>query len=176
MPPALLPPALLPLNKNKSSLRSVSRTPSNNGSGGKGSLTCGELLALSGALSAALPTHLGIDSRSVHTLYSSLAKGVKHFSAPTLFFSADQAPAGFTNYYSESDSCDSESDWSDEDWKDEGTKQPSLAHRFCSQIRVYIHTDPPASSYEEAGGSPILSTGHSYCYPHQHPQHGHRVP
>nr|XP_045595060.1 voltage-dependent T-type calcium channel subunit alpha-1I-like [Procambarus clarkii] len=138
MPPALLPPALLPLNKNKSSLRSVSRTPSNNGSGGKGSLTCGELLALSGALSAALPTHLGIDSRSVHTLYSSLAKGVKHFSAPTLFFSADQAPAGFTNYYSESDSCDSESDWSDEDWKDEGTKQPSLAHRFCSQIRVYI--------------------------------------
>ncbi|KAK8743594.1 hypothetical protein OTU49_001148, partial [Cherax quadricarinatus] len=138
MPPALLPPVLLPPNKTKSSLRSVSRTPSYNGSGGKGSLTCGELLALSGALSAALPTHLGIDSRSVHTLYSSLAKGVKHFSAPTLFFSADQAPAGFTSYYSGSDSCDSDSDWSDEEWKEEETKPPSLARRFCSRIQVCI--------------------------------------
>ncbi|XP_042240385.1 voltage-dependent T-type calcium channel subunit alpha-1I-like isoform X5 [Homarus americanus] len=138
MPPALLPPALLPPNKTKSSLRSVSRTPSYNGSGGKGSLTCGELLALSGALSAALPTHLGIDSRSVHTLYSSLAKGVKHFSAPTLFFSPDQSPAGLTSYYSGSDSCDSDSDWSDEEWREEEKRPPGLAQRFCSQIRVYI--------------------------------------
>ncbi|XP_071550558.1 voltage-dependent T-type calcium channel subunit alpha-1G-like [Panulirus ornatus] len=138
IPPTLLPPTLLPPNKTKSSLRSVSRTPSYNGSGGKGSLTCGELLALSGALSAALPTHLGIDSRSVHTLYSSLAKGVKHFSAPTLFFSADQGPAGFTGYYSASDSCNSESDWSDEEWKEEEKRPPSLVHRLCSQVRIYI--------------------------------------
>lgn len=138
MPPALLPAALLPPNKTKSSLRPVSRTPSYNGSGGKGSLTCGELLALSGALSAALPTHLGIDSRSVHTLYSSLAKGVKHFSAPTLFFSADQGPAGFNGYYSGSDSYNSESDWSDEEWKEEEKRPPSLVNRFCSWVRVYV--------------------------------------
>lgn len=139
LPSVLLPPTLAPSAKTKSSLRPVSRTPSYNGSGGKGSLTCGELLALSGALSAALPTHLGIDSRSVHTLYSSLAKGVKHFSAPTLFFSADQAPAGLSGYYSASDSCHSDSDWSDEEWsEEERSGPPSPLRRFCSKLRVYI--------------------------------------
>ncbi|XP_063608556.1 voltage-dependent T-type calcium channel subunit alpha-1G-like, partial [Penaeus indicus] len=139
LPSVLLPPTLAPSAKTKSSLRPVSRTPSYNGSGGKGSLTCGELLALSGALSAALPTHLGIDSRSVHTLYSSLAKGVKHFSAPTLFFSADQAPAGLSGYYSASDSCHSDSDWSDEEWsEEERSGPPSPLRRFFSKLRVYI--------------------------------------
>ncbi|KAK3869264.1 hypothetical protein Pcinc_025422 [Petrolisthes cinctipes] len=135
MPVSLLPPNLLPPRKTKSSLRSVSRTPSYNGSAGRGSLTCGELLALSGALSAALPTHLGIDSRSVHTLYSSLAKGVKHFSAPTLFFSGDQAPAGFSGYYSDSDSYDSNSDWSDDEWKDEEKRPPSFTYKVCSAMQ-----------------------------------------
>ncbi|XP_066974796.1 voltage-dependent T-type calcium channel subunit alpha-1G isoform X1 [Macrobrachium rosenbergii] len=142
-PPALLPAGLMsntlmPPSKTKSSLRPVSRTPSYNGSGGKGSLTCGELLALSGALSAALPTHLGIDSRSVHTLYSSLAKGVKHFSAPTLFFSAEQAPAGLSGYYSASDSCNSDSEWSEDDWSEEDPKPPSAMKKACMQIRLYI--------------------------------------
>ncbi|KAK8397955.1 hypothetical protein O3P69_003692 [Scylla paramamosain] len=141
VPPALMPsllsPPVLPFRKSKSPLHSVSRTPSYNGSTGKGSLTCGELLALSGALSAALPTHLGIDSHSVHTLYSSLAKGVKHFSAPTLFFSGDQAPAGFLGYYSASDSCDSGSDWSDDEWREQEQRPPSGLSKFCSKIQTY---------------------------------------
>lgn len=137
MPASLLSPPVHPFRKTKSSLHSVSRTSSYNGSTGKGSLTCGELLALSGALSAALPTHLGIDSRSVHTLYSSLAKGVKHFSAPTLFFSGDQAPAGFMGYYSGSDSCDSGSDWSDDEWRDQEQHPPSIFSRFFSLIQSY---------------------------------------
>ncbi|XP_045132838.1 voltage-dependent T-type calcium channel subunit alpha-1I-like isoform X9 [Portunus trituberculatus] len=141
VPPALMPsllsPPVLPFKKSKSPLHSVSRTPSYNGSTGKGSLTCGELLALSGALSAALPTHLGIDSHSVHTLYSSLAKGVKHFSAPTLFFSGDQAPAGFLGYYSASDSCDSGSDRSDDEWREQERRPPSGLSKICSKIQSY---------------------------------------
>ncbi|XP_050718751.1 voltage-dependent T-type calcium channel subunit alpha-1G-like isoform X6 [Eriocheir sinensis] len=137
MPASLLSPPVHPFKKTKSSLHPVSRTSSYNGSTGKGSLTCGELLALSGALSAALPTHLGIDSRSVHTLYSSLAKGVKHFSAPTLFFSGDQAPAGFMGYYSPSDSCDSGSDWSDDERKDQEQHPPRGFTKLCSFIQTY---------------------------------------
>ena len=99
---------------------------------GASGLTCGELLALSGALSAALPTHMGVDSRSVHTLYSSLAKGVKHFSAPSLFFSNEaQFP------YDDSDnSCDSDSDWSDseDDWSDDNKKKRPI-RRCCSAAR-----------------------------------------
>ena len=135
-----------PLSPNGGRLKprggGVSRTPSFNGSGGKSSLTCGELLALSGALSAALPTHLGIDSRSVHTLYSSLSKGVKHFSAPTLFFSAEQGPAGLPGYFSGSDSGGSESsDWSDEDgWSEEEKprRPPSLLFRCISCGRSWV--------------------------------------
>ena len=137
MPSSLLSPPIFPFKKNKSSLYPVSRTPSYNGSTGKGSLTCGELLALSGALSAALPTHLGIDSHSVHTLYSSLAKGVKHFSAPTLFFSGDQVPAGYMGYYSASDSYDSGSDWSDDEWREKKQRSPSILSKFCSIIQTY---------------------------------------
>ncbi|XP_071444004.1 voltage-dependent T-type calcium channel subunit alpha-1G [Hetaerina americana] len=49
------------------------------------SMTCQELLALSGALSAALPTQLALDTASVHTFFSSLSKGEKrHVSAPAL--------------------------------------------------------------------------------------------
>ncbi|XP_059472084.1 voltage-dependent T-type calcium channel subunit alpha-1H isoform X6 [Neocloeon triangulifer] len=46
-------------------------------------MTCQELLALSGALSAALPTQLALDSRHVHSFFSSLSKGDRrHVSAP----------------------------------------------------------------------------------------------
>jgi hypothetical protein len=46
-------------------------------------MTCQELLALSGALSAALPTQLALDSRHVHSFFTSLSKGDRrHVSAP----------------------------------------------------------------------------------------------
>jgi len=46
-------------------------------------MTCQELLALSGALSAALPTQLALDSSHVHSFFSSLSKGDRrHESAP----------------------------------------------------------------------------------------------
>ncbi|CAL4059400.1 unnamed protein product, partial [Meganyctiphanes norvegica] len=132
-------PQALVSNKAKPTLRKNIHSPSYSVSGSKTSLTCGELLALSGALSAALPTQLGIDSRSVHTLYSSLAKGVKHFSAPQLFFAADQFPGAFTGYDSNSDSYHSDSEWSDDDWSDEKpNRQPALIVKIVRKFRNII--------------------------------------
>ncbi|XP_047738832.1 voltage-dependent T-type calcium channel subunit alpha-1G [Hyalella azteca] len=104
------------------------------GRGGSG-LTCGELLALSGALSAALPTHMGVDSRSVHTLYSSLAKGVKHFSAPSLFFSNDPS----LPYDDSDDSSRTDSDWSEseEEWSEETMRNRPI-RRWCSAGRKKV--------------------------------------
>ena len=108
------------------------------GRGGSG-LTCGELLALSGALSAALPTHMGVDSNSVHSLYSSLAKGVKHFSAPSLFFSNDL----HFDYDCSDESCDSDSEWSDsEDGWNRGPKISWIRNCFSTmQNRVKAVVD-----------------------------------
>lgn len=89
----------------------------------KGSLTCGELLALSGALSAALPAHMGVDARSVQTLYSSLTKGVKHLSESSLF-GPDAPPNGLSGGSSPTDSF-SDSDWSEEEWSEEEEGSPS---------------------------------------------------
>ena len=126
-------PSIQAAPRSRSSPRGTAHSPLVYEGGGKGALTCGELLALSGALSAALPTHLGIDSRSVHTLYSSLAKGVKHFSAPTLFFAADQAPAA-PNYYSTSESETSDSDYTDDESSEDDETKNSGVRRCCHWI------------------------------------------
>ena len=120
------PPEPTPLRESPKLIRYLPR-----GRGGSG-LTCGELLALSGALSAALPTHMGVDSRSVHTLYSSLAKGVKHFSAPSLFFS-NEAPM---NYDGSDGSSQSDSEWSESE--DEWSEDERPIRKFCHAIRTKI--------------------------------------
>lgn len=123
------PPEPSPIRESPKPIRYLPR-----GRGASG-LTCGELLALSGALSAALPTHMGVDSRSVHTLYSSLAKGVKHFSAPSLFFSNE----GPMNYDGSDGSSRSDSDWSDseDEWSEE-EKRISPIRKFCSASRSRV--------------------------------------
>ncbi|RXG68903.1 Sodium channel protein type 4 subunit alpha A, partial [Armadillidium vulgare] len=102
----------------------------------KGNLTCGELLALSGALSAALPAHMGVDAQSVQTLYSSLAKGVKHFSAPSLFY-PDVPPNSFSE---NSSSCESftDSDGSDVEWSDEEESEPTRIKRAFTWMRSWV--------------------------------------
>ncbi|KAG8231029.1 hypothetical protein J437_LFUL010807 [Ladona fulva] len=87
------------------------------------SMTCQELLALSGALSAALPTQMALDTASVHTFFSSLSKGERrHVSAPALAIALRGAAGGGA---AGSDACaedsyDSEEFTEDSEYSDEG--------------------------------------------------------
>ncbi|XP_046400704.1 voltage-dependent T-type calcium channel subunit alpha-1I [Ischnura elegans] len=142
------------------------------------SMTCQELLALSGALSAALPTQLALDTASVHTFFSSLSKGEKrHVSAPTLAIAlrnnnGDGGQDGGDEY--EDDEEDSEDDFTDSDYSDEDDDgsssdwtSDSYDEEYTEEEEDYTEEEDEFDEFDEVR----RPHHHHHHRPHHHYRH-----